>query len=354
MEASSERPGAGRVWLSIRKRGFPERHVFLKSARTAEELNPVHGKILENREDGNTYPYEQHFFDVTGYIDDVKIRKSWIKKKDGTTVPVDNIEIYMESAGTQLVVNISFDSLRGKSFAKKFRNINTDKKVTLEIIDFTNPRGEKIEGLKIYNHYGDEKEQVMAYYDEHNLEQPEEKEQRDGSFKLDYTRTNNDLFRKFTDDIMFSFKHGVEPDKEKPVESHPPANNAYNRDPRRDDRREETRRAETQRDEPRRNESRDSRTSDRRDEPRQEDRRTDTRRDEPRRDERREDSRYDDRRSEEPRRDEQNHNVTGRDSSRREERTRTTTSTPSTPSRDTYNPSVNVDRNDSPYDDVPF
>ena len=289
MEANSPRQGGGRVWLSIRKRGFPERNVFVRSARNKDELNEDWGKIIVSEEEGSQYPYEQHFHDVTGIITDVKIRKTWIKKKDGTTVPNDNIEVYMTSAGTEVVVNMSFDSLRGKSFAKKFRNIDLSRKVTLDIIDFTNPKGEKIEGLTVLNHYGEEKEQVKAYYDESNLAPPVEEEQRDGGYKMNYTKTNNDLFRKLMDDIMFEFKHGAETDNVHPSEkAPPPATNAYNRDNHRDAPKNDDRRSE-----PAREERRDDRRDDRREETsRQSDRREparDERRDEPRRDDRRDD-----------------------------------------------------------------
>ena len=372
MEANSPRQGGGRVWLSIRKRGFPERNVFVRSARNKDELNEDWGKIIVSEEEGSQYPYEQHFHDVTGIITDVKIRKTWIKKKDGTTVPNDNIEVYMTSAGTEVVVNMSFDSLRGKSFAKKFRNIDLSRKVTLDIIDFTNPKGEKIEGLTVLNHYGEEKEQVKAYYDEQNLAPPVEEEQRDGRYKMNYTKTNNDLFRKFMDDIMFEFKHGAETDNVHPSEkAPPPATNAYNRDNHRDATRSDDRRSETARDE-RRDDRRDdrreetSRQSDRRElarDERRDDRRDDSAysrdngrsgRDEPRREERRDD-RGDDRRGT-PREEYSN---TEPVIDTRERETRTRTSSAATDSN--YNPAITRERaNDKPadnagrYDDVPF
>ena len=384
MEANSPRQGGGRVWLSIRKRGFPERNVFVRSARNKDELNEDWGKIIVSEEEGSQYPYEQHFHDVTGIITDVKIRKTWIKKKDGTTVPNDNIEVYMTSAGTEVVVNMSFDSLRGKSFAKKFRNIDLSRKVTLDIIDFTNPKGEKIEGLTVLNHYGEEKEQVKAYYDESNLAPPVEEEQRDGGYKMNYTKTNNDLFRKLMDDIMFEFKHGAETDNVHPSEkAPPPATNAYNRDNHRDAPRNDDRRSEPARDE-RRDDRRDDRRDERRDEPRRDEPRRDDRRDdsaysrdngrsgrdEPRREERRDD-RSDDRRerTDDRRRDDRGDDSRGTpreeysrtepviDTRERETRTRTSSAAPDS----NYNPAITRERaNDKPadsagrYDDVPF
>lgn len=384
MEANSPRQGGGRVWLSIRKRGFPERNVFVRSARNRDELNEEHGKILVSEEEGSQYPYEQHFHDVSGLITDVKVRKTWIKKKDGTTVPNDNIEVYMTSGGTELVVNMSFDSLRGKSFAKKFRNIDLSRKVTLDIIDFTNSKGEKIEGLKVLNHYGEEKDPVDAYYGEHNLAQPVEEEQRDGTYKLSYVKTNNDLFRKLLDDIMFEFKHGAETDNVHPSEkAPPPATNAYNRDNHRDTQRSDDRRSEPAREErrderrddrrsePAREERRDERRDDRRDDRREETSRQSDRREparEERRDERRDDrgddrrERTDDRRREEPRDDRrgtprEEYSDPVIDTRERETRTRTSSGAPDS----NYNPSITRDRvNDKPadsagkYDDVPF
>lgn len=171
--------------------------------------------------------YSQNIEYLTGFIEDVQLQKR-TRKIGG--VPQINyyIDIYLDSGGTKLIVELNFDSGPGKSFAKTFRNLipQLNNIVCIAVYAMKPDEGQKYgrQGILLYPgamapikekgahlpaYYISDKTPVQPYAVEHThfayipLFQ---KQGRDG-MEYDSDAASNWLYSQFREEIYHVYNH---------------------------------------------------------------------------------------------------------------------------------------------------
>lgn len=280
--------------------------LFYRSSSNEDYIDPDLGKIhVESGKDGKNV-YVQYFEDLTGYITDIKVKKTFREMPGKGKVPSYDITIEMESGDSPIRIMFGFDSGYGRKFAQRFRSIKLKEEVTIKPYNFIPKGNEKaVLGVNVYRGDSRDKEDIYpAYYDKDNMPSFES-DGRDGP-EFDSKAANNWLYKKFIEDVYHAFDHYEE--EEKPEDDdrgrhndkYDPGNRKDYRDNMDADRkssgRDDDRRSSRDDD---RDERRSSRDDDRRDSGRSDERRSSRDDDDRRstRDDERRPSRDDDRRS---------------------------------------------------------
>lgn len=201
-------------------------------SKSKADLNPDDAPI---READNGNGYVQNFLEVSGYIDDVIVQLRWMPKADGGKKPVDIIDIHFESGGELIILQLRFDMASGESFAKKFRNINVKKKVSLMAGQGKAKPGQKYGQTWLAISYGspyDKEDSIPVFYSKEYTDKKGLKfttESRHGGSEFDKKAYMNWLYGQFIQDVHEAFGHYEEKPQEEPSERD------SSRDSRRDD-----------------------------------------------------------------------------------------------------------------------
>jgi hypothetical protein len=92
-------------------------------AKNEYELDPNFAFISPIKDEHQAViGYGQSIEYLTGFIEDIQLQKR-TRKIGGVPQVNYYIDIYMDSGGTKLIIELNFDSGPGKSFAKTFRNL---------------------------------------------------------------------------------------------------------------------------------------------------------------------------------------------------------------------------------------
>jgi hypothetical protein len=186
-------------------------------SKNKANLNPDDGPI---READNGTGYVQNFKEISGWIDDVVVQSRWVKRGEGGKKPVDIIDIHFESGGEMVVLQLSFDTGAGESFAKKFKNINVNKKVTFMAGQSKPEPGQKNGKSWTAISYGsvyDKEDSVPAYYTKEYTDKKGLKftsESRHGGSEFDRKAFSNWLYNEFIQDVHDAFGHYEEKPQE--------------------------------------------------------------------------------------------------------------------------------------------
>lgn len=296
MKARQANTGGGApIFFISGKEG--KKGLFFRSSNNEDYIDPSLGKIHveQDREGKNTYV--QYFQSLTGYISDVKVKKTYREMPGKGKVRGFDIVIEMDSDGTDIRIMFNFDSSYGRKFAQIFRNVKLKEEVTIKPYNWIpKDKPKAVLGMNLYR--GDSElpdDAYKPYYDRENTPSFEV-EGRDGP-EYDSKAANNWLYKQFIDDVYHAFDHYEEEEKEEsaPDSKYDPGNRKDYRDDKRsrdydddedDGRRDQRPRNDDRRDSAPRDDRRDSR--DNRREPRREERREERRdtRDDDRRDSR--------------------------------------------------------------------
>ena len=289
--------------------------LFFRSAASESYLDPDLAKIHVEKK-GDKVEYVQYFTDLSGYITDVKVRKTFREMPKKGKVRGYDIMVYMDSDGTNIIIQFAYDTSYGRKFAERFRSIDLKNEITIKPYNFiAKDDGKQKTGLNIFKGDDSTKKDMMLkpYYNSDNMPSFESVER--GETVYDIKAHNNWLYDKFIEDVYYEFQHYEEEEKEEKEydQRYDPGNRSSEKrsdgkiDDRHDDRRDDRGRDDDRR-ESRSDDRRETRSDDRRDERGREERRDDRReerrdeRSDDRREERRDDRR--DERSDDRRRDE--------------------------------------------------
>lgn len=171
--------------------------------------------------------YGQSIEYLTGFIEDVQLQKR-TRKIGGVPQVNYYIDIYMDSGGTKLIVELNFDSGPGKSFAKTFRNLipHLNSIVCISAYQMKPDEGQKYgrQGVLLYpGSMAPIKEKgahLQPFYISNQTPvhpqsvegthfayiPPFQKQGRDG-IEYDSDAANNWLYSSFREDIYYVYNH---------------------------------------------------------------------------------------------------------------------------------------------------
>lgn len=215
--------------------------------KNEQDLDPRMGIISPvKKEDGAVIGFKQTLQYLTGVIKDIQIQKRFVKQQ-GSMVKRTFIDLFLDSGGTDLYIEIQFSSAVGKAFAASLRNVvkHLDKNICFKVWQSPPKDGSLYgtQGLLMYPGvispppYGVKSDVIRRYFVSSdytpeiasNLQEnvdffrtPKFEKEKEGDMVFDGEALVNYLYKDFREVVYSVFGHYESADQAAPTENFAP------------------------------------------------------------------------------------------------------------------------------------